>query len=402
MANTGLSRFLRSQRGFWTIFALAAAPMTWGLLSRLKKHNHLFADFYQLSCAAARQGAHLPLYDHSACPGMDAMPFVYIAPIAHISAVLTGWLGAGGFTAFYVVLYVAAGVALLWKLIFSKTIAAPPVERAPMLVLITGSAVSWGNIALPLAALIAVAAETVMSAPVLFCAAVAVATAVKPTYLVYLLGVLYAPLSLVRRGVLVGLTAAAGLAPTLLFIMLGGAEAQQWLAQTTHYVLYQAPGFGFLGWTAALHIPGTGGVVSGVFLLYAALIAAAGWLVAARGGLGAVERVWLGLGVAPLLIPRLMRYDAFLLGMGMILTAKAAQAISPGFGPRAAPALYGLFGVCWVLNAAVGGNQLLLVTPLFSLALILLAVEALKIGQLKAATPAGDVIDAVQAPQSAA
>jgi len=365
-----LIQFVQSRRGVWLVLALAPAPMLWGLLSRLRKHNHLFADFLQLSCAALRTNAHQPLYGGGPCVGMDAMPFVYIPLIAHGAAALTGWLGAAGFTLLYAVIYGAAGLYLYWMLVFSKAVALAPVERAPLLTLITGSALSWGNVALPLIALIAGAARLALTLPILFGAAVALAAVVKPVFLAYLLGLLYAPISLMRRAAVILASAAAGLAPTVLFVLLGGDEARQWTAQTLHYVLVQAPGYGFLGWTAAMGLVGVGPMQGGLFLAFAAVIVVSGWIVAAQSGLGARERVWLGLGVAALLIPRLMRYDGFLLGLGLIILAEAARAMGPILGRRVSIGVYGLLALSWVLNVVVGGNQLLLVTPLFSLLLV--------------------------------
>ena len=363
-----------TKRGTWLIFALSAAPMLWGVFSRLTKHNHLFADFRQLSCAASQVAAHQPLYAGGTCPGMDAMPYVYIPAIADGAAALSKVLGTTGFTALYVVVYLAAAIGLGWKLIFSPRLSAAPAERAPLLTVITGSALSWGNIALPLAGMIALTADLIMSTPVVFCAAVAAASVIKPVFLVYLLGLLYAPLPLLRRILWIGLSAICGLAPTALFMIFGGEEAREWTAQTLHYVLTQAPGYGFLGWTAALGVSGTGPWVVGLFLIYAAVIAISGWVTAAQSGLGASERIWFGLGVAALLIPRLMRYDAFFLGLGAILLAAASRRLSPRYGRQITIGVYGLFAVAWILNTVMGGKQLLLITPLFNLLLVGLAI----------------------------
>ncbi len=358
------------------VCVLMAAPLLLGLCTRLKKHNHLFADFFQLSCAAERAMAHEPLYGGAPCTGMDAMPFVYIPLVAHLSAALTGWFGGLGFTVLYACLYGAAALYLFWTLVVSRAISLPPVERAPLLTLVTGSALSWGNIALPLTALV-VAAATVSELPIVFGAAVAAASVFKPVFLVYLLGVLYSPLSLMRRILVIGASAACGLAPTLAFMAFGGDEARQWTAQTLNYVLVQAPGYGFLGWTAALKISGTW-PVAGLFVVYAVAMVVSGWIVAAHSGLPDRERVWLGLGSAALLIPRLMRYDAFLLGIGMIVLAQAVRCRSPRYGRMISIGVYSLLALSWVLNIAVGGNQLLLVTPLFSLLLMGTAVWLIK------------------------
>jgi hypothetical protein len=357
---------------------LTTAPMLWGLLSRLRKHNHLFADFLQLSCAAARTGAHQPLFSGAPCEGMDAMPFVYIPLIAHGAAALTGALGPFGFSLLYVLVYIAAGFYLGWVLVFSKAVVLQLVERAPLMTLITGSALSWGNIALPLTALIVGAANAALTLPIGFGAAVAVAAVFKPVFLVYLLGLLYAPVPLMRRALVIGGSALCGLAPTLTFLVFGGEEARQWTAQTLHYVLVQAPGYGFLGWMAALGVSGVGPVVAGLFMLYALVIVVSGWIVATQSGLPDRDRVWLGLGAAALLIPRLMRYDAFLLGLGLIVLAQAARALSPRHGRTLSIAVYGLLALSWVLNFAVGGNLLLLVTPLFSLLLVGVAAWCLQ------------------------
>ncbi len=365
---------------FPVIAVLFLAPTLVGILTRLIKHKSYFADFRQLVCAGQHVAQGLPLYGPgSACPAMDAMPFVYIPGVAHVSSGFMGVLGSGGFTLLYAALFVLAAVSMVFTLVFDRRVPGTPQERVPTLALITGSAVSWGNIALPLSALIGAAAVVLESWPILFVLAVALATVVKPLYAACLLPLIYLPRSRVQRAGLIALGLILGLTPVALFLFTGGEAAKAWSFQTEHYVATQASGFGFLGWqTLLFRYSGLGPLTLIAYAVFTGSSLLALLVIAARGGLDVRSKVWLSLAVACLIVPRVMRYDVFLLGLGLIVTVYAAEALSVRAGRIVAGLVYAGLGIALLMNFAVGGNQLFLITLLFWGVLVGLAIAMVR------------------------
>jgi hypothetical protein len=90
---------------------------------------------------------------------------------------------------------------------------------------------------------------------------------------------------------------------------------------------------------------------------FAAALSACGLLLPKVLRLTPRERIWLGLAVATLLIPRIMAEDVFLLGPGLLAVARTAKRLLPASTVYEAPVLRRgvglLHGLC--LMALAGG-----------------------------------------------
>jgi hypothetical protein len=113
------------------------------------------------------------------------------------------------------------------------------------------------------------------------------------------------------------------------FILTGGALTSQWYALLSHYVYNITPGVGFFGWLDLIGLDPAHTGAKLAYLVYAGLITLSGLVLARSLQLNRRERIWLGLSLAALLIPRIMSEDICLIGPGLwILADKSARLAS--------------------------------------------------------------------------
>lgn len=297
-------------------------PVILGVAAKLMHSKLWFGDYQAVACAGQKALAGLPLYDlNLACNGMHPSVYVYVPCVARLAALCQQIVGEPGLFAGYLVLFVAA-VAALMLAPFGRGVPGTWRDKLPFTVLWSGSAVMWGNIAVILHGGILLAALTFESLPWLFVAAVAIAAWVKPVFLAYLAVVLLAQRPMLNRLIMASAGMLAGLLPTLLFSVTGGHLAQQWAAILSHFVYDTTPGYGYFGWLDLIGVNGNSAAVQVGFLVFAGLLGVAGLSLAEGLALNGRERLWLGLSLAVLLIPRIMSQDIFLLGPGLVIAAR--------------------------------------------------------------------------------
>jgi hypothetical protein len=308
-------------------------PILKGVVNRITEGGGGFLDdFEAVQCAGrlASQGAVYYGADAN-CPDISGhTTFVYAPWAAEGAGAIMGAVGQMGFVIGYVALYLIALGFLAFQVFFSRSAPGRLVERLLFLGLITGSAVVLGNVAIPLLALVLAGALMVTGSVFPLALALGISGAFKPVLLTFGVVFLLAPISWARRifgGVLALVLA---LAPWAWSYHTGGAQWDAWVEITRFMAVERAPGDGFWGWLAVFGVSGTApGAIAG-YLAYAGALTLLGWAVAARAGLSARERVWMGLALGTLLIPRLMAIDVYLLAPGMIALIFAARAGAPG------------------------------------------------------------------------
>jgi len=324
-------RALTSLRQNTVVQFLFVLPFLFGLLAKLNRSKPWFGDYQAVACAGLKDQAHLPFYDlHMACPGMHASVFVYIPVVAHVTAWFEQVLSEPGLFWLYAGLFVVSLLALV--IVPLKWAPGRLGDKLPFAVFLGSAAVTWGNIAVLMHGAVLAAALMFEAAPWLFVAVVALVAAVKPVFLTYLAVVLLARMSWTRRLVLAGTGAATGLAPTILFTFTDPGTAYQWAHLLKHFVYDVTPGSGFYGWIGFFGLRGDTPVAQAAYLLYAGAMMLSALTAADRLKLNSHERLWLGLSVAGLLIPRIMSQDVFLLAPGLVTVAQRAVAVA-GAGP---------------------------------------------------------------------
>ena len=367
-------------------------PLVLGLGAKLAHSKLWFGDYQAVACAGRKALAGLPLYDlNLACDGMHPSVYVYVPFVARLAALCQEILGEPGLFLLYLGLFAAAlGVLMLAPL--TRGVPGAWGDKLPFTVLWSGSAVMWGNIAVILHGVILLAALAFETLPWLFVAAVAVAAWVKPVFLAYLAVVLVADRPIAQRLVMATAGVMAGLLPTLLFSLTGGHLAAQWAAILGHFVYDTTPGYGYFGWLGLVGVNGASTPVQAAYLAFAGLVVLSGLSLAEGLVLNSRERLWLGLSLTVLLIPRVMSQDIFLIGPGLAIVARKGaewmrQQARPDRLVMQGPRL--LLGLC--ILALVGGLTGLAdyLTPL---ALLGMSLFVLWLGKTVLAVRAGRIL----------
>ena len=320
--NPGPARRSRLAR---TLVFLYLAPLLFGLGAKLMHSGHLFGEFETVACAGMRALAGQPYYSiNLTCAGQAVPAFVYLPGVAEAAGQLISWLSLPGFTALYGLLYGAGMVAMFAIPLFAPAVPGDWRQRLPFAALMTGGAVTWGNIAILLHGGILTAALIGGATSWVLVAAIVVAAWIKPVYLAYLAVIALADATWRRKIPLVLTGLIGGLLPTVIFTMSGSPLSHQWLNLLQHFVCDVTPGVGVLGWLQALGINGRSLLAQAIWAGFAAALLGSAVLLARDLKLNAGERLWLGLGLAALLIPRIMSQDVFLIGPGLLVLALQA------------------------------------------------------------------------------
>ncbi len=307
------------------------APLISGVASRIAKGSIWFQDFDAVACAGERLAAGLPIYEQEpTCAGMEPTGFVYLPWVARVFGAASNAIGYDGLKWSYAAVYVAAFALLGWAAFLNRKAAGSVWDRLPVLGLVTGSTIYWGNVAPILHAFVAAAALVAARHPALFALALAMAAAVKPVFLTYGIVLLVLPIPLWKRLALGAATAGLGLAPTLHFMATGGELAAQWQANLDFFVYRVQPGDGFLGWLGMLGADTGSLAAQAGWAVYAAVVTIAAVVIALRAGLTPEQRVWLGMGAGALANPRIVPLDVLMLAVlvGAVIHVARTAAIS--------------------------------------------------------------------------
>lgn len=293
---------------------VCVAPLISGVVSRITKGSIWFQDFDAVACAGQRLAAGLAIYEQEpTCDGMEPTGFVYLPWIARVFHAVSQAIGHDGLKWLYIAIYVAAFAFLGWAAFLNRRAAGSLWDRLPVLGLVTGSTIYWGNVAPILHAFVAAAALLAARHPAAFALALAMAAAVKPVFLTYGIVLLVLPIPVWKRLALGGAAAALGLAPTLHFMVAGGEMAAQWQANLDWFVYRVQPGDGFLGWLFLIGADTGSLAAQGGWAAFAAVVTIAAVALAVRGGFTPEQRIWLGMGAGALANPRIVPLDVLML-----------------------------------------------------------------------------------------
>jgi hypothetical protein len=317
----------------YAIIFLFCLPILSGLIGKIGKSKAWFGDYQAIACAGQKVIESQPIYDFQlACEGMRPAVFVYLPFVADTAAFLARIFGQTGLQTLYAVIYVFSLLALAWLIYLRKATPATLIQKIPFAAFLTGSAVVWGNIAVLCHAAVGFSALLVASSfwwgPWVFVAIVAACGSVKPVFLTYLAVVLFMQGSIYKRLILFGSGAVLGLLPTVLFALDGSALSQEWRDTLSYFVYQLTPGESYYGWLSLFGLKADGVLAGLGFLGFAGLLTLAGFAIAEGMKLSATERVWLGLSLGVLMIPRLMSQDVFLIGIGLVAIALNSQSLA--------------------------------------------------------------------------
>jgi hypothetical protein len=348
-------------RGPLKLLVLFSLSTLAGLIGRAIKGGWWLNDFDAVACAAWRVAHHMPLYAEGlACPGGRPAAYVYLPQLAWALSRLAGGPDVSGLRLAYGLAYGAVMAWMFWTLFLRPAPDAPMRDRAPLMALCKGSAISCGNIAGPChAAVLAIGGAGWAMIPVVLGVAL-----IKPVYLTYLLIFAYAaePWRLRAAKLAVGL-AGAGLAAAWV-VATGGPEIAAWRDALDSVVIGQQTGVGFLDDVAHLGLRGGDAATQILWLVFAGVMALSGLAIAETRRMGPQARFLLALAVAQICNPRLMDYDLVLMAGGVAVVAAGE--------PEGRRAVFWVGVVCLVLSLAEQTTFAIRLGPAL-LALLLLA-----------------------------
>jgi hypothetical protein len=357
--------------------AVFALPALLPLAYRLVTPYGWWRDFDAVLCGGLQAAHGLPLYTaHPACPGLQPSDFVYPPQVAWLAAWAEQRIGVGALRLGFGLAQVGACLWLAWLMLARPLAHATRRDRIPALGLVIGVAIACGNIAVVCTALIAASLLLFPRTRAPFIAAVALFSAIKPTWAIYLLVLLLdkAPwrVRLLRAGA--GVLALAAMAA--LVWRTGGPELAQWPDALARVLVPVNLGGGLLRLFANLGLPAQGPFALVAWTLFAGLMSLASLAIAeAHGGaLEPDERWLLGLGLVQLINPRPMSYDLLAMAPALALVGFAAADVSPGFGQLARRWLLALCVIATAFGVVFLGGHAVVWTP------ILLAATVLCVG----------------------
>lgn len=369
-------------------------PLLSGVLGKIAKSHAWFGDYRAVACGAQKVIDGGALYDlNLKCDALEGTTavYVYLPVVAETFAGVIRLIGQDGLIWLYGALYVLSLVVLL-----GVTYAPQPktgegshptlIDKLPFAAFLTGSAVVWGNIAVLCHAAVLASALFAKRYPWLFAAVVAVCGVIKPVFLTYLLVLLFIDLPLAKRLGWAAVAAIAGLLPTVLFATDGSALSQSWRATLSGFVYTTTPGESFYGWLGLLGLRGDSVGANLGWLLFAGLMALSGLAIAEGLKFDTRARIWLGLSLGVLTIPRLMSQDVFLIGVGLAYIALYSPSLIATSKPlrvlkdRGRTLLAVICVFCLIGGAAELGDFTTRISTL-ALSLYVLAVGALTFAQ---------------------
>ncbi|MDC7684315.1 hypothetical protein PQU92_13590 [Asticcacaulis sp. BYS171W] len=321
---------------------LFALPLLSGVVGKISKSNAWFGDYRAVACGAQKIIDGGALYDMNLkCEDMDGTTavYVYLPVVAEAFAAVVRVIGQDGLFVLYTGLYVLSLAVLFWGTYCvlpgtkedsteTESVAPTLMQKLPFAAFLTGSAIVWGNIAVLGHAAVLASAMTARRFPWLFVAVVALCGVVKPVFLTYLAVVLFLDFSVWKRLGLFIAGAVAGVLPTVLFAAEHSPLSEQWRQTLSYFVYSLTPGESFYGWLSLVGIRADSSIASIGWLVFAGLMTLSGLAIAEGLRLSSRARIWLGLSLGVLMIPRLMSQDVFLIGVGLVYAALHARDLS--------------------------------------------------------------------------
>ncbi len=359
-------------------------PLVFGVLAKLRHPDGLFSEYRTVACAGQHAAAGEPFYSRTlTCGGEHVPSFVYLPEVARITGAIIAVIGEPAFRLIYLALTIASIGALIAVPLFARTVPGAWKDRLPFAAVVAGGAVLVGNVAIILHGAILAAAMLFELTPWILVAAIVFAAWVKPVFLAALAVILVSGIGWPRKIVMTVTGIVTGLLPMLLFSVTGGEVAQQWFDLLSHFVFDVTPGKGLLGWLQWAGINGRSPAAHLIWFVYAAALLTCGLAIPRVLRLDASERVWLGLAIATLAIPRIMAEDVFLIGPGLLAVGNAAWRLIPSATAAEAPALRHGTGILHALCAvALAGGLTAAGDVAVPLAILGFSLYLLFVGQI--------------------
>ncbi|BEV12641.1 hypothetical protein ATDW_31370 [Asticcacaulis sp. DW145] len=298
---------------FWFLFLISFSVVS-HLLGRLVKGKWWMNDFDALICGADYMRRGLSPYVHEPmCEGLKAAPYVYAPQIGAFLRPVIEVTGLTGARWLYAPFLIAALLVIAWYGLKRSFPNLPLHIRLLGYTIVSGSAVSCGNIAVICHAAAIGTALMIRRTRLPFLLVVLVSSIIKPVFLTYLIVLMYDARPLRSRLVWSAAGAAIGIG---LYVWIGrtaGPLYEVWQKIIYDITLIEQPGYTFLAWAEWIGLRADHPATLIAFAVYFPIMALAGLLLCDLGKLSLDTRLLIGLGMAQLINPRMMSYDMLFL-----------------------------------------------------------------------------------------
>ena len=271
-------------------------------------------DFDAVSCAGVAVNTGQPIYAGGlVCPGARPTSFIYTPVVAHVVAVFERHFGVSFFAALYGAAFCLV-VAMVARVLLRED--RQLADRAPFLADLSADLLHSGNVSIVLHGVLLIGRRRLAVCPIALAVLVMLAGVAKPPFAVYAALLLFLKRPVWQRLALAFAAGAVPVAYCVYFRIAQPALFEQWSSLISFYGLHAQRGAGFLGlpWVSSITwIPG----LAALYVVYAALMIAAGLALAHLRLSREMDRLALGIAICLLLYPRLTGYDLYTLPVGM-------------------------------------------------------------------------------------
>jgi hypothetical protein len=336
---------------YWLIF-LSLFPLIAHIVGRIVKQKWWLNDFDALICGADYLRRGLSPYEVKPfCDGLLAPPYVYAPQVAEFWVPIINSFGLIGTKAIYMIFIIPVMGVILWYAL-RKTFADLALRwRIIGFCVLSGSALSCGNIIFVFHALAIVCGLRLAKTRWPFLLVVLAGSLIKPVFLTYLIVFIYQNKPFMSRISVALIGAVLGLAGYAYIISTAGPYYAEWQQLVDRIVLKEQPGYGFFGWVAVIGLEATHPISLIGFGLYFVALAMGGFILVEVASLDDDRRLLLGLGMAQLLNPRLMAYDMLYLPVFAAVVIMLAVPLGERFFNRVTWAYLSVCGVGFFLAA---------------------------------------------------
>ncbi len=319
----------RTRTGRIVFGLLCLYPLVGGVIGHLIGRLHgTFMDVDAVLCAARAEAAGGSPYGALHCAGPETSAYVYAPQVAGWVIPLIQALGAPAVRwAYILLLFFPALALLLWYALRRPVLG---IDWRVRWLAVSGLApmvFCSGNFGVIMHALVIASLVIWPRQRWAFIAAVLLCTVIKPTFVLYLLVLLFEARPWRQRWTALALSGAAGLAVLATMVLTAGPFVTPWRQALGAVALHDQPGLGWLFLTTSLHMAPDAPVTLVLTGLFMAAMTTSGLAIAEASGLDDGERKILALGLVPLLTPRLMDYDMLALAPCLALLMRVLPAL---------------------------------------------------------------------------
>ena len=388
----------------WILAVFCAWPVGAGMYHMITHHAWMLMDIDAVLCGAKTLAAgHSPYAIHPpVCAGVRPAAYVYAPQIAYLFMPFIKAFGIPGARLIFLwVLLWPATLFLLWYALIRRF---PNIDirwRWLAFAALTPMTFLCANVGIVMHAIVLASLFFSPKSRWPFTIAVLACSCVKPTFLVYFMIFMLDDIALWRRVLAFGWRAAAGLLVHQVLVMTDGHFGKAWERTLRSVTLARQPGMGWFELTNfVFHVPGKSDLNWQLALGFMAVMGLSGMAIVHWGKLDKDERVLFGMGLVPLMTPRILDYDMILIAPYAALLVAVAYRVGGGFFR---------FFVSWVFTGWMVWGVFVFIlniyswhrTPmamlLFGMLTVLVAVRATADGLSKRHTDG----DALAAPQPA-